>query len=168
MDKWLALLDITVPRERRIVDVFHQLRVSMRMHIRTAEEMAAEWGDDLEEQCARIKATGKELFRLFYLAFVVELEDRASLKSGTHYYMCHLHDVHRVMPLSASRSEGDEQMHHQADQVISKDPRFTHGGDVGKGEVQSSAQRFVGGQAALRQHELKQAHKKAVKGSRGR
>lgn len=163
MDKWLEQLDATVPREKRVRAVFEQLRVSMRMHLRTADEMASEWGEDLESQCTRIKNVGEKLFRLFHEAFVRELGPRASLKSGTHYYMCHLHDVHRVMPLSAARSEGDEQMHHQADQLISKDPRFQHGGDVGSEKVQSSAQRFLGAQAALREIEFRGAHQKALK-----
>ena len=165
MDEWLRLLDTTVPREAAVKEVFEQLRVSMRMHLRTAGEMAEEWGDDLEVQCGHIKSIGEKLFKLFHRAFLEELGPQASFKSGTHYYMCHLHDVHRIMPLSASRSEGDEQMHHQADKVIAKDPRFEHGGDVGEGRVESSAQRVVGAHAAMRRLELKEAHKKALKKS---
>ena len=37
------------------------------------------------------------------------------------------------------------------------------GGDVGEGRVESSAQRVVGAQAAMRRLELKEAHKKALK-----
>ena len=138
--------------------VFTTFRQYVRLHLTPELVMPDLHGEQVEQQCQAYLAMGRKLNTEVEAAFT---EEQRVWSVACHYYTCHAHEVHALVPVASARTEGDERLHHFFERVYSAHKAWRTGRTQGICHVLTAV-------SGLRKIATKSVARKALRSARKR